>query len=112
MPILDVRVKDAVLVAAHKFSSLGAMVSEVSIPFHPLDSTIWTIEQRISGCLTPQGKSHGCRGYGLVGLEAGKHPWAQERFERFEKCFPTTKIFFLNGVYLMDKLSRKLKDAY
>jgi amidase len=119
MPILDVRVKDAVLAAAHKFSSLGATVSEVSIPFHPLGNAIWTIRQRISGYLTLQGKSHGRQGYGLVGLEAGKHPWTQESFE---KCFPTTKNVLLNGMYLMDEfpalynkslnLSRKLKDAY
>jgi amidase len=120
MPILDGRVKDAaVLAAAHKFSSISATVSEVSIPFHPLGNAIWTIEQRISGCLTLQGKSHGRRGYGRVGLEAGKHPWTRERFE---KCFPTTMNVFLNGIYLMDKfptfyskllnLSRKFKNSY
>lgn len=93
MPILDVRVKDAVLATAHKFSSLGATVSEVSTPFYPLGNAIWTIKQRISGYLTLQGKSHGRRGYELVGLKAGKHPWTQERFE---KCFPTTKNVLLN----------------
>lgn len=75
-------------------------VSEVSIPFHPLGNAIWTIKQRVSGYLALQGKSHGCRGYELVGLEAGKHPWTQERFE---KWFPTTKNVLLNGIYLTDE---------
>jgi amidase len=63
MPVLDIRVKDAVLCAAHKFSFLSTTVSEISIPFHPLSNAIWNIKQRISGCLTLQGKSHGRRGY-------------------------------------------------
>ncbi len=82
---------------------------------HTLGIAIWTVEQRISGCLILQGLSHGRRGYGIVALEAGKHPWTQERFD---KCFPTTKNVFLNGMYLMEKFpalynkALKLKYEY
>jgi hypothetical protein len=55
MPTLDVRV----LASAQKFSALGATVSKVSIPFHPVSNAIQTIEQRISSCFTLKGKSHG-----------------------------------------------------
>jgi len=62
MPVLDIRIKDAFPYADHKFSSLAAILSDISIPFHPLGNAIWTIGQRNSGCLTLQGRPHGRRG--------------------------------------------------
>jgi amidase len=118
MPILDAAVKDAVLAAASKFTTLGAEVKEISVPIHPLGNAIWTIEQRVSGSLTLQGKAHGRRGYGLVGLEKAK-TIDQSSFQKF---FPTTKNTLVNGMYLMEKfpslynkalnLSRKMRDDY
>jgi amidase len=117
--VLDPGVKASVLAAAAKFKTIGATVEEVSIPDHLIGTAIWTIEQRVSGYLTIMGLSHGRRGQGLTALEAAKLPWTQEKFD---KCFPTTKNVFLNGIYLMEKfpalyakamnLTRRLRDSY
>ncbi|KAL0256147.1 hypothetical protein SLS55_008539 [Diplodia seriata] len=117
--IVEPRMRKAVLDAAHKFSALGATVEDVSIPDHLLGTAIWTIEQRVSGCLSMMGKATGRRGLGLTKLEEARLPWTQEKFD---KLFPTTKNVFLNGIYLMDKfptlyakaqnLSRRLRDEY
>jgi amidase len=117
--IVEPGMKSAVLSAAEKFKELGAIVESVSIPDHLLGTAIWTIQQRISCCLTLIGKAHGRRGQGLTALDAARLPWTQEKFDQ---CFPTTKNVLLNGVYLMDtfpsiyakalNLTRRLKDAY
>lgn len=119
MPILNAAVKEAVLAAAQKFSSLGAAVTTVSVPIHPLGNAIWTIQQRIAGSLTLQGKATGRRGYGLTGLEASKNFSEQKIFDKF---FPATKNTLVNGLYLMEKfpalytknlnLIRKMRDDY
>ncbi|EKG13353.1 Amidase [Macrophomina phaseolina MS6] len=117
--IVEPRMRTAVLDAARKFSALGATVEEVSIPDHLLGTAIWTVEQRVSGCLSMMGKAAGRRGLGLTKLEEARLPWTQEKFD---KLFPTTKNIFLNGIYLMEKfpalyakaqnLSRRLRDEY
>jgi amidase len=111
--------KEIVLAAAMKFKTLGATVEEVSVPDHNIGTAIWTIQQRISGCLTLMGKSHGRQGHGMTQLEAARLPWTQKMFDR---CFPTTQNVLVNGLYLMEKfpsiyakainLSRRLRDAY
>ncbi|KAL2220287.1 putative amidase [Thermoascus aurantiacus ATCC 26904] len=118
-PALDPALKEFVQEAAWKYKELGATVDVVSVPDHNIGTAAWTIEQRFSGCLTLLGKAHGRRGLGLTKLESAKLPWTQEKFE---KCFPTTKNVFLNGLYLMEKfpglypkslnLSRRLRDSY
>lgn len=117
--IVEPRMRKAVLDAANKFSALGATVEDVSIPDHLLGTAIWTVEQRVSGCLSMMGKAAGRRGLGLTKLEEARLPWTQEKFD---KLFPTTKNIFLNGIYLMDKfptlyakaqnLGRRLRDEY
>ncbi|KAF2089299.1 putative amidase [Saccharata proteae CBS 121410] len=117
--IVDPKMRSTVISAAQKFAELGAIVEEVSIPDHLLGTAIWTVEQRVSGCLSMMGRAAGRRGMGLTGLEKEKLPWTQEKFD---KCFPTTKNIFLNGLYLMDRfpalyskamnLSRRLRDSY
>lgn len=117
--VVDSAMKSTVLCAAEKFKELGAEVENVSIPDHLLGTAIWTIQQRISCCLTLLGQAHGRRGQGLTALEAARLPWTQEKFN---ECFPTTKNVLLNGLYLMQSfpsiyakslnLTRRLKDAY
>ncbi|KAK2810805.1 hypothetical protein FQN50_002628 [Emmonsiellopsis sp. PD_5] len=119
MAIVDPSMKEFVLSAAWKFKDLGATVEEVSIPDHNLGTAIWTIEQRISGCLTLMGLQHGRRGLAMTKIEAAKLPWTQEKFD---KLFPTTQNVLLNGLYLMEKfpslyaksvnLGRRLRDSY
>jgi amidase len=117
--IVDPGMRKAVLAAAEKFKELGATVESVSVPDHLVGTAIWTIQQRVSGCLTLQGKAHGRRGQGLTALDAARLPWTQKKFDQ---CFPTTKNVLLNGTYLMDSfphlyakalnLSRRLREAY
>jgi amidase len=119
MPILDARVAQKVLTAAAMFKTLGATVEEVSVPLHPAGNAIWTAQQRLSGCLTMLGLTHGRRGLGLTGLEQTKLPWTQAKFD---KCFATTQNVFLNGQYLIQhfptiypkalNLGRRLRDEY
>jgi amidase len=117
--IVDPEMKAAVLSAAEKFRTLGATIENVSIPDHLIGTAIWTIQQRVSGCMTLLGKAHGRRGQGMTNLEAARLPWTQEKFD---KCFPTTKNVLLNGLYLMESfphlyakslnLIRRLREAY
>lgn len=137
IPMLDPEVKAMVLAAAHKFTELGAVVEEVSIPTHPLGNAFWTIQQRVSGYLALMGQQHGRHGYGLTGLETAKVPWTQDKFDKCkwlppnkqtlpltqrQTGFPTTKNIFLNGRYLIDNfgalypkslnLIRQLRQTY
>lgn len=116
---VDPSMKAFVLSAAWKFRDLGASVEEVSIPYHSKSTTIWTIAERISGCLTLLGLQHGRRGFAMTDIEAAKLPWTQEKFD---KAFPTTQNILINGLYLMEKfpalypkavnLERRLLDVY
>jgi amidase len=111
--------KETVLSAAMRFKELGATVEEVSVPDHNLGTAIWTMQQRVSGCLTLLGLAHGRRGAGLTDLEAARLPWTQEKFD---KCFTTTQNVLLNGLYLMEhfpliyakamNLTRRLTASY
>ncbi|PGH16035.1 hypothetical protein AJ79_02015 [Helicocarpus griseus UAMH5409] len=119
MTIIEPAMKKLVLSAAWKFKELGATVEEVSIPDHNLGTAIWTIQQRVSGCLTLMGLQHGRRGLAMTKIEAAKLPWTQEKFN---KLFPTTQNVLLNGLYLMERfpslyaksvnLGRRLRDSY
>ncbi|KAF9891205.1 hypothetical protein FE257_004769 [Aspergillus nanangensis] len=116
---VDPAVKSSVMAAAQKFSDLGAVVDEVSIPDHLHGPAIWTIQQRVSGSLTLLGQAHGRRGLCLTELEGERLPWTNESFQR---AWPATKNVIMNGLYLTSQfpdlyskatnIGRRLRDLY
>lgn len=117
--IVDVRVRDHVLMAAQKFESLGATVEEVSIPLHLQGPSIWTLQQRMSGSSGLLGQATGRRGLGLTGYATTCLPWTDSNFQ---KLFPSTKNVLINGLYLSERfpglysktinIARQIRDAY
>lgn len=112
-------VRKAFFNAVQELASLGAAVSEVSIPLHNEGPSIWTIQQRISGASGILGHANGRRVLGLTEFEEARLPWTADNFE---KLFPSTKNTVINGLYLQDKfpglygktvnIGRKIRDAY
>jgi amidase len=119
MPGIDPRILSLFNSSVKKFSSLGATVQEVSVPFHVHGSTVWTGVSKASGYLNRSGHAHGRRGLALTDLASKLHPMKQENWE---KAYPSTKNIYLNGVYAQEhfpgligkatNLSRKLRDEY
>ncbi|RBA18123.1 hypothetical protein FPRO05_11139 [Fusarium proliferatum] len=103
----------------NRLKSLGASVSEVSIPLHKEGPSIWTIQQRISGSAGILGQANGRRGLYLTEFEHARLPWTSSGFE---KLFPSTKNTVINGIYLSRNfpglyaktvnIGRQIRDAY
>lgn len=120
-PAIEERVKESCLKAIAKFEALGAVVEEVSIPFHSKGSLIWTGISKLGGYLTKTGAAIGRRGFVLHDLDE-KLSEALHDQERWEKAYPSTKNIYYNGAYATKKfptlyskcqnLSLKLKLAY
>lgn len=112
-------VKAAFLDAVHKLKALGAVVEEVSVPLHNEASSIWILQQRISGTSGILGHANGRRGLYLTEFEHARLPWTAPNFH---KLFPSTKNTVINGLYLMDRfpglyaktvnIGRQVRDAY
>ncbi|KAF2222283.1 amidase signature domain-containing protein [Elsinoe ampelina] len=118
-PLVNASVRETVLAAAHKFTSLGATVTPVSLPSHLLGPSLWTIQQRIAGTQSILGQQHGRRGLFPTDFEAVRGPWTDESFSRL---FPSTKNVVINGLSLMKRypgvyskalnLAQQVKDEY
>ncbi|PSN61443.1 amidase signature enzyme [Corynespora cassiicola Philippines] len=117
--LVNPHVKRIVSNAAHQFSSLGAIVEEVSLPVHLEGPAVWTIQQRIAGTLGFMGYAHGRRGLFSTEFEAARQPWTNESFQ---KLFPSTKNTIINGLSLMKSypglyaktmnIAQQLRDSY
>lgn len=120
-PVLDQRLKATFLHAAELYRSLGATVTEISIPIHAKGSTIWTAISKVSGYFTKSPGTFGRRGHNMNELNA-LFSSALGNQQRWDKAYVATKNVFLNGAYaatafpgLVGKatnLSRQLRDAY
>lgn len=118
-PATDPRVIKTFLHAAERFTSLGASVTQISIPIHSKGAAIWTGVSKVGGFLTKTTGSVGRRGYSMLDLNSLLHPMAQENWDN---AYVSTKNIYLNGLYatqtfpgLLAKatnLSRQLRDAY
>lgn len=116
---VDPSVRDSVMLAAKKFTELGATIEEVSLPDHLHGPAIWTIQQRIAGSQTLLGRNTGRRGLYMTEMERARLPWTDEGFQR---AFPSTKNVIINGLYLMSRfpglygktanIGRQLSDKY
>lgn len=112
-------VKQTFFNTINRLKSLGATVSEVSIPLHKEGPSIWTIQQRISGSAGILGQANGRRGLYLTEFEHARLPWTSSEFE---KLFPSTKNTVINGIYLSRNfpglyaktvnIGRQIRDAY
>ncbi|KAG8630840.1 hypothetical protein KVT40_002459 [Elsinoe batatas] len=118
-PLVDASVREMVLAAAHRFTSLGATVTPVSLPSHLLGPSLWTIQQRVAGTQSILGQQHGRRGLFPTDFETVRGPWTDESFTRL---FPSTKNVVINGLSLMKRypgvyakalnLAQQVKDEY
>ncbi|KAL1303085.1 hypothetical protein AAFC00_006529 [Neodothiora populina] len=120
-PATDPRVIETFLRAAEAFTSLGASVSQVSIPIHKSGAAIWTGVSKTGGFLN---KTHGSGGFGRRGHQMLKlnsllHPMQQAQWQN---AYSATKNIYLNGAYALHafptllgkatNLSRQLRDSY
>ncbi|KAJ7650356.1 amidase signature domain-containing protein [Roridomyces roridus] len=120
---LDPRVHDKIKHAASLFSTLGAEVTEVSIPMHKLGPIIWTVANR-QGISEQALRAQNPVRFGVHDVEMNQElfTWTQEKFEKLQLHNPSATNSLLGGEYLKhqhpgmtDKainLSRKLKDTY
>jgi amidase len=120
-PALDPRVKACFLAAADRFRSLGATVSEVSVPMHPTASAVWTGISKLGGYMNKTLALGGRRGYALNDLNRKLWPVNQGMWDN---AIPSTKNIYLNGAYAQDmkrfpgllgkagNLSVKVRHAY
>lgn len=77
MNAVEENMKEKVLGAAWKFSTLGARVENVSMPFHTIGYDLWTLTQRVSATLNLQGKAAGRRALYHPELIKNMIPWSQ-----------------------------------
>lgn len=118
-PLVQAGVKAVFLDTIKKLEALGATVEEVSVPLHNTGSSIWILQQRISGTSGILGHANGRRGLYLTEFEHARLPWTDSNFQ---KLFPSTKNTVINGLYLMDRfpglyaktvnIGRHIRDAY
>jgi amidase len=86
--VLDPRVRDMVLEAAHHFRSLGAEVVEISVPLHPLAGHIVNCALRPTAAQQGYlGKACGRRALYLTGLTEKLTPFDQEKFNKVRVAF-------------------------
>ncbi|KAL4869549.1 hypothetical protein BDV12DRAFT_208382 [Aspergillus spectabilis] len=119
MPGIDPRIQKCVSHAISLFTSLGATVAEVSVPFHTKGAAIWTPISKSGNFHSRMNRAFGRRGHALTDLNHLFHPLTQEKWDR---AYVSTKNIFLNGRYaetafpsILSKatnLSRRLRDEY
>jgi amidase len=98
-PMLDPRVTESFLKAAKRFTDLGAIVEEVSVPTHGTASAVWTGVSKVAGYLTKTLAMGGRRGYQMNDLNEKLWPLTQDKWDN---AIPSTKNIYLNGVYAQD----------
>jgi amidase len=81
--VLDPRVREKVLEAAHRYKSLGAEVVEISIPLHALAGHILNCALRPAAAQQAYlGKACGRRALYLTGLTDKLTPFDQHKFDK------------------------------
>ncbi|KAK4694105.1 amidase, partial [Phenoliferia sp. Uapishka_3] len=119
MDTADPRVSALVEKAALELRGQGAIVEDVSIPFHKVGAELWMVVCRISGSTSLLGKASGRRVHYMNDLT--EKMVVNE--ESFNKLFPSAKNVLINGVYASEQCSptllgkamnqgRRLKDEY
>ncbi|KAI9698867.1 MAG: hypothetical protein M1820_007374 [Bogoriella megaspora] len=118
-PILNPRVRSKSLSAASKFTTLGATVSEISIPMHSAGPSIWVGISRPGGYLNRFPGLFGRRSHSLLGLDNLLGPFSQESWENM---YVASHSLYLAGSYALQRfprlyakamnLQRNLRDAY
>ncbi|KAK2036648.1 amidase [Colletotrichum somersetense] len=118
-PSVEPRVRLCVEAAIQGFRELGAIVEEVSIPFHSKGAAIWTAISKAGGYLAKRNLTFGRRGYAMNDLTEKFQTLTQGQWDN---AYVSTKNIYLNGVYAQDafpgllgkatNLSRKLRDDY
>ncbi|KAL4919037.1 amidase signature domain-containing protein [Aspergillus aurantiobrunneus] len=119
MPSIDPRIKQCLIKAISSFTTLGATVTEVRIPFHVHGAAIWTPISKSGNFHSRMNRAFGRRGHALSELNTLFHPLTQEKWDA---AYVSTKNIYLNGAYaetafpgVLSKatnLSRRLRDEY
>ncbi|KAL8283253.1 hypothetical protein RQP46_006031 [Phenoliferia psychrophenolica] len=119
MDTADDRVSELVERAAMELRKQGAIVEDVSIPFHKVGAELWMVVCRISGSSSLLGKASGRRVLYMNDLTAKMALTASS----WEALFPSAKNVIINGVYATERCpaellgkamnqGRRLKDEY
>ncbi|KAL4907721.1 hypothetical protein BDW74DRAFT_175501 [Aspergillus multicolor] len=116
---IDPRVLQTIKHAISLFSTLGATVSQVSVPMHSKGAAIWTPISKSGNFHSRMNRAFGRRGHALTELNTLFHPLTQEKWD---KAYVSTRNIYLNGAYaetqfpgILSKatnLSRRLRDEY
>lgn len=118
-PSVEPRIKASVEAAIQGLRDLGAVVEDVSVPFHSQGAAIWTAISKTGGYLAKRNLGFGRRGYAMNDLAAKFEDLTQEQWD---EGYVSSKNIYLNGLYaqkhvpgLLGKatnLSRRLRDDY
>jgi amidase len=122
-PAMDPRVLQTFLAAASKYTSLGASVTQVSIPLHAKGAAIWTGISKVGGYLSKTSGPFGRRTHQMLPLNTLFHATAAAGpTQSWDEAYASTKNIYLNGLYATEhfpnllakatNLSRQLRDAY
>ena len=119
VPLLRESMSKKVIAAAYKFRDLGAIVEEVSIPFHKYSGKIIQVITRCGAGNAQSGRSSGRRGLYMNDLQDKMFP---QSAEAAAKTYFTVRNARLVGEYAWKNypsaygkamnLVRKLRDAY
>ncbi|KZO98415.1 amidase signature enzyme [Calocera viscosa TUFC12733] len=119
LPCVEPRMTEKVRAAAARFSELGAVVEEVSVPMHLLAPTLWGGMRQGMAEQSVLANQTGRRGVYLTDLPALITPLTQEKWDRFS---PISQNLLLNNVYLKEhhpgqygkaqNIFRRLRRAY
>ncbi|KAH7304029.1 amidase [Stachybotrys elegans] len=118
-PSVEPRVRACVESALEGFRSLGAVVEQVSVPFHSQGAAVWTAISKTGGFHAKRNRTFGRRGHIMTGLAAKFDHLTQDQWDN---AYVSSRNIYLNGLYaekhlqgLLGKatnLSRKLRDDY
>ncbi|CAH0056943.1 unnamed protein product [Clonostachys solani] len=99
-PFVDETIKREVADVSKQLESLGASVTEVSIPCHITARSLWMGVCRQSLTSVALGNPHGRRCYYPPGFQATIIPWTQDKWDNLP---PGMRNEFINGVYEREK---------
>lgn len=95
-PFMTADMKGEVKGVCQQFSSLGASVEEVSLPWHVTGRSLWMAVCRQSLMSIALGNPAGRRGYYPIGFQETMIPWTQEKWDKLPAGMRNE---FINGVY-------------
>ncbi|EJU01923.1 amidase signature enzyme [Dacryopinax primogenitus] len=99
LPCMEQRMEAKVREAAARFTQLGAVVEEVSVPMHLLSPVLWSGMRHGMAEQSVLANQVGRRGVYLTDLPGLIRPLTQEKWDKFS---PISQNLMLNNVYLQE----------